>query len=380
VILFNIVVDPYLLFNVPRVAGFNDRKPGISSQQYLIKAYDVIRAHPATLILGSSSVELGIDPGSPAWPPQALPVYNLGLLASRGSPYTAYRYLQHVTASHHVGMIVLALEFQDFLTFPEQRGADYEARLSVTRDGSANRALGWQHLHDILFATTSLDATLDSLQTLWGNLSGDSLDVVAGHIDYSPSTEQLFRVGSFPIVALSDLTYSTLYRDTTTDWRALKDVRAILEICRNLGIQVIVVLDPAHADDLELLDLAGKWAALEDWKRKLTRLVSEYVDINSRRRVELWDFCGYNAYSTESVPHSPATLRWFLSPNHYTTELGDAVIRRLFGPDDGPFGVRLTPQSIEPHLAEVRRRQQRYRDFKQQDAARARELYTLASK
>jgi len=51
--------DPYLVLGAPRIVGLNARKPAVDTQQRLMKAYDVLRAAPNTVILGGSRVDLG---------------------------------------------------------------------------------------------------------------------------------------------------------------------------------------------------------------------------------------------------------------------------------------------------------------------------------
>src|SRR4030088_1979445 len=85
VVVFDTAMNPYLLFGAPRIAGFNARKPAVDTRERLMKAYDVLRAGPNTLLLGSSRVDLGLDAQDPAWPVQDRPVYNLGIV--NGGPY-----------------------------------------------------------------------------------------------------------------------------------------------------------------------------------------------------------------------------------------------------------------------------------------------------
>src|SRR6185295_17831899 len=92
----NALVDPYLLFNMPRVKGFNASKPSVERFERMMKTYEVLRAAPRSLILGSSRVAIGLDADHASWPADSRPVYNLGIAAA--DPFTSYRYLQHVLA------------------------------------------------------------------------------------------------------------------------------------------------------------------------------------------------------------------------------------------------------------------------------------------
>ncbi len=84
----------------------------------------------------------------------------------------------------------------------------------------------------------------------------------------------------------------------------------------------------------------------------------------------LWDFSGYNSISTEVVPvlgDTTTIMHWYFDSSHYTPAAGDLVFDRIFNykspdrtvPDD--FGVLLTNQNIEFHLANIRSDREHYR-------------------
>jgi hypothetical protein len=284
-----------------------------------------------------------------------------------------------VTALQDVRLVVLALGFREFLNSSHtSNGPEYESRLAVTLDGTRTPGLGHQRINDWLFATFSLDASLDSIDTLSGNISGGASDIIDGSWDYRFYRHLTQELGSYPLMVLGDYDYSFKFHDARFDPRVMGTVQDILRLCRQKGIDVIVVLDPSHADDLELLDREGQWEALEAWKRQLTTLVTRFGEGNPHK-MELWDFYGYDQYSTESLPDSPVALRWFWTPSHYTHALCDIMLRRIFTNDMSDYGARLTPHSIETRLKQVKDAQRQYRARQRQDASRIRTIYSLAT-
>jgi hypothetical protein len=372
--LFDGLIDPYLVFGMPRAIGINARKPAADTQQYLMKAYDVTRAEPLTLLLGSSRIEVGIDTRNPAWPAQDRPIYNLGL--SNGTAFVAYRYLQHVTAQRHVSLVLLGIEFSDFIPAATPKPPEFEARLNVKRDGSENDSQRRQHLGDVLTATLSLDALVDSAETVLGNLTGDSSDIVAGDWNFRFFRHITDESGSYPMMAWSDSTFSFFYRRGQVDLRPMEDLRAILELCQKNGIRVIAFINPSHADELELFDLSGRWPALEDWKRTLVSLFAPY-EARRTTPVELWDFCGYDTYSSEPVRKSLRPLQWFWNTSHYTRALGTVVLGQILGTNDAHVGMQINPANIEARLAQVREQRRRYRELHPDDLRRVRDIYNL---
>lgn len=75
----NLIVDPYGLFRIVDVPGFNRIKSQAGERAAVFKRAGVARIQPTTVILGNSRAEIGFDPDSPAWPEHARPVFNLAL-------------------------------------------------------------------------------------------------------------------------------------------------------------------------------------------------------------------------------------------------------------------------------------------------------------
>lgn len=376
---FNALVDPYLLIHAPRIRGFNDRKPSVETEERLMKAYEVTRAVPQALILGTSRVDLGLDTRHPVWPANARPAYNLGIAAA--SPYTSFRYLQHVSATDKLQLVVLGLDFEYFLDASEAErsgSAAYEARLAVKPDGSANRTLSLEHARDLFRGTLSLDALLDSLRTISANLDPDSANLFpTGDLSEAGLRSDAAQFGSWSLFAQRDLRNIRFYYGKTRNDQALADIEHIIQLCRSRGTRLVMFINPVHADMLETFDLLGLWSDYETWKRELVSMVAHEPGPN----IELWDFSGYDAYSTESVPTDRNTvLHWFWEPSHYTKALGDKILERIFGHGASDYGVLLTPATIDSRLVEVRRARQAYRDSHLRDVRRVREIFASVTR
>jgi hypothetical protein len=256
----------------------------------------------------------------------------------------------------------------------------FESRLAVTRDGRMNPDRRSQRLRDAFQAVFSLDALADGAATLAANFGAGSSDLTAGgSLEYA-NLRRFAALGSYPVIVGWDVGSIRYYRDKPKNPLAMQDVRAILELCKSRGIRVILLINPMHADKLEILDLLGYWDAFEDWKRELVALASQYSGNSNRGRFPLWDFSGYDSYSTESVPEERGrVLRWFWDPIHCNRALGDVMLRRIFGAGDSRFGTLLTVDNIELHLAGVREAQRAYRQRHEADARRVRKLFEFAT-
>src|SRR5262245_60106946 len=78
-LIFNVLVDPLRRFDVVTVEGFNAQKTQFANATRLGKAGAVCRIQPGSIVMGTSRVELGVDPQHPAWDRALGPVYNLAM-------------------------------------------------------------------------------------------------------------------------------------------------------------------------------------------------------------------------------------------------------------------------------------------------------------
>ncbi|WP_161830732.1 hypothetical protein [Steroidobacter agaridevorans] len=330
----------------------------------MMKAYDVERRKPNAVLLGSSRVGWGIDSQDAAWPTQYHPVYNLSVPA--GYLPHSYLYLQHVLSRQHPELVVIGLDFSQFLYKPEPVSAiapDLKGRLAMTLGGEPNREQTAQRVRDIFFAAFSLDALIDSSGTVAANWRDISSDLAEGNWIHEDNFSS--GVGSYALAALFDLS-RTLRTEETKEQRRLRDqssllrLKMILDLCASQKIDVVVFLHPLHVDYLEFETRLGFWEPFEHWKRQILALTEQYSGPNQRNEVALWDFSDYNAYSTEEFPVQGKALYWF-EPVHYSPALGHAILTRIFNGGSDEFGMRLTQRNIDGWLANIRNQQHRYR-------------------
>jgi hypothetical protein len=389
----NAVVDPYLLFNMPRLTGFNQSKPSVERQERLIKAYQVLRAAPRSLILGTSRVGLGLDTAHPSWPATARPVYNLGIAGA--DPYTSFRYLQHVLSQRDLEIVILGLDFEYFFGGKKRDPAvplAFEFYLEVDPEGRAYPDQRWRRLRDLAEGTLSLEALGDSIETVASSRRGASLDVSpSGNLSEAGFRRATDELGSAALFAQRNAYNIRTFRGRTfspnaakpANAAALADLQAIIDLCRSRGIQLELFMQPMHADLLETLDLVGAWPAFEMWKRDIVAVSRPKTGLDARPAARLWDFSGYDRFSMETLParsDKHARLRWFWEPSHYSKALGDIILTRIFdGPDIG-YGVVLTADKIESHLASIRDRRTSYRQNYPEGVRRVRDVYNASLK
>src|SRR5450755_1272405 len=142
----NFAVDPYGVHRWIDRAGFNRLKPKSEFHSQMVKPYRVLEVRPKTLLLGNSRVEVGINPESPQWPAALRPVYNMALPGTGVA--TSLRSLQHANSNSKVDLVVMGVDFFDFLSSDQvaapgpgkPRGpSEFDKRLLVNTDGARNQ-------------------------------------------------------------------------------------------------------------------------------------------------------------------------------------------------------------------------------------------------
>ncbi|MBL8422636.1 MAG: hypothetical protein JNK06_03895 [Candidatus Accumulibacter phosphatis] len=355
----NYWVDPYGLYRTYRDGEW---KPHAATQGALIKPYQVSMVQPRTVVLGNSRAEIGFDPDDMAWPRAFRPVYNLALPGS--GTRTASRLLDHVFAANSPQLVVLGVDFMDFLTAPDAQAEESAgiARLLVTPTGQPNRWRWLQMLHDGASTLLSLDAVVHSLNTL--RLRGKADVAHLTFAGFNPSNDyrqiarqegyfNLFRQRDTENLRAYQRRHKNLFLRNSRSSPAFDDVATILRTAGSQQVPVIVLIYPYHGHLLEILRTTGFWPLFEEWKRTLTDLVAT----EGRGNAVLWDFSGYHAFARERVPqHNDRTaeVRWYWEAGHFKSSLGHEVLMRIFGDGMPAFGVMLTPDSIERHLLDVR--------------------------
>ena len=152
--------------------------------------------------------------------------------------------------------------------------------------------------------------------------------------------------------------------------------RQFITFAHENAIDLRIAIGPSHARMFETLAVKGLWSTFENWKRQLVALNEEVASDTGKPPFPLWDFSGYNHYTTEQVPaldDRETKMNWYWETSHYKKEVGDLVLDlvldhqepgRAVHPD---FGVLLTFENIEQHLQQIRIDRQKWQVFFPED-------------
>lgn len=377
----NLVVDPYGIFYFVDKAGFNSVKPAAGEHGATGKYYQVMRVQPRGVILGNSRAEVGFDPTSAAWPEKARPVFNLALPGT--GPRASLQSLQHVLNDAQEGhavkpeVVVWGVDFMNFLNDIKEPGQSPSKnnRLLASSSGSEFAIHLPRQVKDYAEATLSLDAFVDSVRTLANQSDPYAEDLTA--FGFNPMHDYIkisAEEGYWAVFHQRDMENIRAYLRRSTNLYDgagnfspdMDNLRAVIRLCKQHGIELHLVIYPYHAHLLEIFRITGHWPAFEAWKREVVHIVAAESLLNKDNTVSLWDFSQFNELTEEAVPAKAdrkSKMHWYWESGHFKKELGELVLDRVFGHQGAreDFGVLLNQQNLEAHLAIERVREADYR-------------------
>ena len=305
----NFAIDPYGVWNAPAISRFNAAKPAQEDHELLFKAVDVARRRPVNLLLGSSRVDLGLDPSrSPAL--DAIGgAYNLGLVGGYIDVIlNYYKHAYYVQPS--IRHVVLGLDFFAF-------NANNRDPAAYSLDRLQRRTIS---LADANGTLMSRDALSDSYDTVVANFRDPDFRAysAAGMMSDTGMRRLALAKGMperFDTSIRLYLNTGERYADFELSERAFADFREIVRFSREHGIDLRVFLPPEHVVLAEALRVRGLWCTYLAWKSRVTALTP------------VWDFSGYNPITTEPITRD---MKWYWDASHFRREVGDLILDRMF--------------------------------------------------
>ena len=355
-------VDPLAINGSPRVQGFNALKPAIKGRARIYKTVNAARGEWPCLIVGTSRAETGFDPQHAYF--RGTPCFNAAL---GGQPYEES--LDLVAAAASRGALKRVVAVLDFAVAnahyegpPDRDPANYRPWRPIAL------ALNLEMLGGALDTPRRQDeALLREEQALW---------LPDGRYDFPPP-----RRGHRHDALVSEAGYFAMnyfrgperrFALATPTSQPLRNVRSLIALAHSRGIELVIVIAPAHARQWETIGAAGLWDAWEEWKRALVAMNEQEAAKAGKPAFALWDFSGYDEMTTEPFPALDDTrsrMRWYFDSSHFTPAAGNRALDRIAGKPGETIGARLDSGMLEAHLARIRAGRGRWRADYPLDAA-----------
>ncbi len=368
----NWFVDPY---SVRRPPPENPRQPiWMSKQLRMAKALYVNELNPKGIIIGASTAQLALDPSHPGWPNEIKSRYNLALPGA--NMYENLRYYQHARANAPLQQVILGLDFVAFNQFSPLSHDFKEWLIATDRKGNAKQSFVLKTAVR-LFSLDALTASQKKIftkrkATHWAN--GREIPEETGKRHWHEA--MLGSASGFVTrLLLPPPSHRFCIEDATGNDTAFDQLETLLRTAANDGTDIRLFIQPSHAFLLESLRISGYWNDYENWERKLVSLVAKInKETKPGKKIVLWDFSGYNAFTSEALAVDSATaMKWYWDSGHYKKDLGDRVQDRIFGfkhPDRiglENFGATIDANTIESHLKTMEEKRKIYLETNNKD-------------
>jgi hypothetical protein len=352
----NLLVDPYGAYRLIKSPALDAAKPTTGNR--ITKAELARHENAEAIMLGSSRVEVGLDPCAPEWAGRR--AINLGLTGSSQLEVASAFHL--ACKGRALRTAVYMVDMSAFDAMRRSNNEDFpKSRLNVDLPA-------WEYHIENLIGWDATNYSVNSLAA-WMGISHRR---PAGKLGLNVP-DKLVALGFHPALRL-ELAHpegAKKHARFRLSDPAVDSFRNILRVCRQRDIRLFLAVPPLHAIGLEEMWADGNsWDDFENWKRILVKVVAEE---NARtpqaEPVLLWDFSSYSGLCAEEVPPMKAAnphMRYFYDPGHFTPLLGGMLLRRMFaGPaaadaDLSGLGVVLTPDTIESQLARIRAERDSY--------------------
>jgi hypothetical protein len=354
--IFNYIVDYENIFRVISIRGFNHEKPLIYDDSLRrVKSLDIEQGNYDTILLGSSRVLMGLDPTHSSLGDRN--TYNLGFPLT--NIYELEKIYKFSRNKLELKTVILGLDLELFSGLNQVMVDFNKSRFAKQNMILANP--------DNLFAQYTFRY---SLYTIEFNLEGYIANRYTNLGLKNPESSDLTQREKFDrVLANQFFVDSRFYPNFSYDFKQIKLVQKIIEDCRQHHIKLYLFIPPVHARQLEAMRVMGLWSDFEQWKRDLVNLLYEDRQKYSLREpIKLWDFSGYNQFTTEPIPPagSDREMKWYVESSHYTTNLGDLVLDKLLNASTANeailenFGVAIDRQNIDSHLQSIQLGHQQY--------------------
>jgi hypothetical protein len=283
---------------------------------------------------------------------------------------TSLQFLQHVLAANggkpatRPTLVLWGLDFMDFLTdpkaatpAPELHAVDPESRRLM----SASVSQRWrQQVRDYAESTLTLTALFDSLQTLASQRDPYATDLTAQGFnpmrDYSKITAD---EGYWSVFRQKEVSYNKsferfpkgIFDASGTSSRHWDDLKEVMRLCRQYGIELRLFTYPYHASMHEIFRKTGHAPGLELWRRSLVKTLAEEAAASGQPAFRLWDFSQINARTAEAVPapgDRKSTMQWYWEAGHFKSALGDLMLQQMLGQAAATADGQLPSAALPP--------------------------------
>lgn len=287
-IFFNIVIDPFEIFNVPKIKKINAIKPDKDRNQRITKmvSLKLERKPIEAVFLGSSRVNSSI---SEKFYFQSTGKISKNLGMNALSHDETFKVANNVLLIHpEIKTVYLGLDFFRFL----EKNKDNKRDVPI----SNSKNLTISEFNPLIL---SFNTTIASFNTLIKNLKKDK-----SHIKQDKK----------PFFIRKLALYSGNYKEAELAYGEFEKIKKFKQEITAKGYDIVLYVNPVHVLDIALIDKMGYLPVYNDWK------------INLAKNFDYIDFSILNELTCEPVNKD---TKYFFENSHSTEFMGNVVITDL---------------------------------------------------
>lgn len=342
--IFNYLVDPYGVYNSN---FFNLIKSQQIGKSRLIKAVNIEKIKPLSIILGSSRAEGAFDPRHDFF---LQPSYNLGVAGS--SIYESKIYFKKAFEQKKLKKVLLVADYIMFNS--KQKGVDeFDNYFSDS-----------YYIYKLLF---NIETLKDSLRTIFNKQ--DAPFYIDGFINPNFIYKNQKNIGHkelFNIIEenfYKNLPKDYLYKDSKNN--SFEDLKEIIDICYRNEIELVIIFGPSHIKQWEIFD---KRIGIENWykwKKDIVLTTNKIAKKYKKKQFKIIDFSVYHHLTSEKIPDKlEKKMEYHRESSHYTYKLGSIVLdiinNNIKINSQNDFGVELSLDNIDNHIKSQKINRSRY--------------------
>lgn len=305
IVLFNLIVDPYGVFNIVNIEKFNKTKNYISGDGRT-KFYSAKRSNPEILLMGTSRTE-NINP-------QYLNKYLDGRvynLATKGSGVTLHKKnIEYFIKNYNIKSIVYGMDLFSFNPATNLFGGSLEK----TRYND-------YYITDYINVLLGTKQFSRSIKTIKSNIKDDS-QLIDLDIGWATNVDNLKKIKSQGIESITTKVINNdlfvqkhffnneEFKNIHSIDKSLKILDDIVELCKKNNVKLYLFTSPVYSKINTLIEKRGYGDTYNYWKKAL----SKYE--------EVYDFNGYNTITND--------INNFYDGHHYVDEISKLILARIF--------------------------------------------------
>ena len=362
----NYLVNPFDIFSMKKISGFNERKPESNQRQRLSKTYIIEKSCHENLIMGNSRA-LAISSDYNAWPNSK--AYNYAI--TNASMYEMFRYFQHALASCKIRTVILNLDFIMFEKTAGHAEQFIENRLKVTAKGNSTNWRVKAYLTDSIPALFSLTAFNASINTI-NNQNNEQKTKFKCSAPQHDHFKIAAKGGHHPYMIETNrrVIKEFTQNHTLTDYQlALRHYENFIKMAYKNNIQLILSITPSHASFYELLQLTKFKNHFNNWLKNIISINEKTAISFNKPAFNVYNFSGYNSFTTERIPainNIETGMSWFWESLHFKKELSYHMLDRIFDheradcPTPSDFGVKINSINLASYTKQQIKHRQKY--------------------